>query len=102
MNTKTIRLHCALLALASPLCIAADKGPAAGSFGFNWLRPKSAQCQAVSEALLKRFRRCEHQSGAFGLDDPVYVCRADAGTEYMIFETRSACNENLETMKANE
>jgi len=97
---KPTRITGAFVVLV-PLCIATETGPAVGSFGFNWLRPKSAQCRAISEPLLKRFRRCERQPGAFGRNDPVYVCRIDERTEYMIFETRAICVENLETMKAN-
>lgn len=88
--------------LAAIFPVAAAKGPAAGTFGFDWLRPAAARCQEVSEPLLKRFRQCEYQkTGAFGLSDPVYVCRIDDRSEYMIFETRAACTKNLETMKAN-
>ena len=98
------RAHLAgsVLLLASMPCVATEKAPAAGTFGFDWLRPKSAYCQPISESLLKRFRHCEYRStGAFGLSDPVYVCRINERSEYMIFETRSACANNLETMKAN-
>jgi len=91
----------AILLVVSPLCFAAENAPTTGSFGFNWLRPKSAQCQMISEPLVKQFRRCERQSGAFGLNDPLYVCRIDDRTEYMIFATRSICIQNLDTMKAN-
>ena len=81
---------------------AAEVGrPAAGAFAFDWLRPKSARCEAVSEALRERLRRCDRQPGAFGLSDPVHVCRVDHRTEYLVFETRAACVRNLETMKAN-
>src|SRR5262245_66619752 len=91
-----------VLFLASTLCLAAGQGPASGTFGFDWLRPASARCQEVSEPLLQRFRQCEYQkTGAFGLSDPVYICRINERSEYMIFETRSACANNLETMKAN-
>jgi hypothetical protein len=89
------------LALACASSAVHANRPAAGSFGFDWLRPKSARCEAVSEALLKRFRRCEHRAGAFGLSDPVHLCRVDGRSEYLVFASKAACIENLETMKAN-
>jgi hypothetical protein len=86
----------------STSCLAAAGAPAVGSFGFDWLHPKSARCQPISESLQKRFRRCEYRStGAFGLSDPLHVCRIDERSEYMIFETQAACANNLATMKAN-
>jgi len=93
--------HASVLLLSSPLCANAATIPSVGTFGFDWLRPKSARCQTISEALLKRFSHCERRPGAFGLSDPVYVCRIDEHSEYMIFESESACVNNLETMKAN-
>ena len=92
-------IYGAILLVVSPLCTATENGPAVGSFGFDWLCPRSAQCQAISETLVKRFRRCERQPGAFGLNDPLYVCRIDDRTEYMIFETRSICVQNLERQR---
>ena len=95
-------LSCAsVLLLGFPTCVNAENVPAVGTFGFDWLRPKSARCQTISEPLVKRFRHCERRAGAFGLSDPVYVCRIDERTEYMVFATKSACVNNLETMKAN-
>ena len=90
-----------MLLVVSTQCRAAPATPAAGSFGFDWLRPESARCHTISESLLKRFRRCEYRSGAFGLSDPLHVCRISERSEYMIFETKSACANNLATMKAN-
>ena len=99
-SRRTLLFGCALLAPA--LCLAQTKGPAVGTFGFDWLRPNSARCQPVAEPLLKRFRQCEYRStGAFGLSDPVHVCRVDERSEYMVFATKTACDNNLETMKAN-
>ena len=91
----------ALLA-SSTACLAEPKTPNPGAFGFDWLRPKSARCQALTEAALKRLRKCEYRaSGTFGLADPVFVCRVSERSEYFIYETKAACIRNLETMKAN-
>ena len=91
----------AILVAASPLGTATETSKMVGSFGFNWLRPKTAQCQLISEPLAKRFRRCERQAGAFGLSDPLYACRIDDRTEYVVFATSLVCSENLEAMRAN-
>jgi hypothetical protein len=73
-----------------------------GSVGFDWLKPESARCEAIPESLKKRFSGCEYRSaGAFGLSDPLHVCRVSDRSEYLIFATRVACVNNLETMKAN-
>ena len=94
--------RCALpMLLGAPLYVGAAPAPPAGGFGFDWLRPKAARCQAIPEHLSKRFRRCEQRDGAFGLADRVYVCKLDERSEYLIFETEAACKDNLETMKAN-
>jgi hypothetical protein len=100
MMQRTLR-HASVLLLGSPLCVNAASVPAVGTFGFDWLHPKSARCQTIAKPLLKRFRHCERRAGAFGLSDPVYVCRIDEHSEYMVFETKSACANNLETMKSN-
>lgn len=83
------------------MAIAAERAPPAGAYGFDWLRPKIARCQAISETIRKRVRDCEVRDGAFGLSDRVYVCRVDERSEYLFFENRAACIDNLEAMKAN-
>ncbi len=90
-----------MLMVVAPLSLAADVPPVAGAFGFDWLHPKSARCEPVTQHLVKRLRQCEKRSGAFGLSDPVWVCTVDQRSEYLIFSTRSACADNLEAMKAN-
>ena len=91
----------AALAFSAP-CLAQPKAPIPGAFGFDWLRPNSARCRALTETALKRLRQCEYRdSGTFGLSDPVFACRVSERSEYLIYETRAACIRNLETMKAN-
>ena len=91
----------ASLLVAAPLAAAAATLPPAGTFGFDWLKPETTRCESVSDPLLKRFRRCERQEGAFGLVDRVYVCRVDGRSEYLVFASRTACLRNLDTMRAN-
>jgi hypothetical protein len=91
-----------LVFVVSTLCLADGMGPAVGNFGFDWLRPDWARCEAISEALMEQFLQCEYRSdGAFGLSDPVHACRISEQSEYMIHETERACANNLETMQAN-
>src|SRR4029453_4187048 len=96
------RIVGSVLLTVSTQCLAASTVPVVGSFGFDWLRPNSARCEVISESLRKRFIQCEFRStGAFGLSDPLHVCRVSDRSEYMIFETKSVCVNNLATMKAN-
>lgn len=89
------------LVLVTSAAHAAVVKPPDGGFGFDWLRPKSARCQPIERSLIERFRSCERHDGAFGLSDPVHVCRIDARSEFMIFASRTACARNLEAMHAN-
>ena len=83
------------------MAIAADRPPPAGAYGFDWLRPKTARCEVISGTLRERLRDCEIRDGAFGLSDRVHVCRVDARSEYLFFESRATCVDNLQAMKAN-
>ena len=79
------------LVLVTSVSHAAIVKPPEGGFGFDWLRPKSAKCQPIERSLIARFRTCERHDGAFGLSDPVHVCRIDGRSEFMIFASRTAC-----------
>jgi hypothetical protein len=40
--------------------------PAAGSYGFDWLKnPSLIHCQVVSTQLIKQFKKCEVTDGSF-------------------------------------
>ena len=102
MSSRGAAVIACLAAVVATPCFAQAKGPVAGSFGFDWLRPAAARCEEMSEPLLKRFKQCEYRSdGAFGLSDPLFACRVSERSEYLVFRTRSICANNLETMKAN-
>lgn len=75
--------------------------PATGDFAFDWLRPGTAACRPLTDAMIARFRRCTQEPGAFGLSDPVFVCRIDDRSEYIVFASAAACLRNLDAMKAN-
>ena len=95
---------CTALVSSSSISIAAASLPAEGSYGFDWLKnPDSAQCTAISNALIRKFRKCEVTDGSFG-GDPVQArkCTIDKHSEYMVYESKAACVKSLETEKANE
>ncbi len=72
------------------------------AFGFDWLKPESAKCEQISQSLHNTFGDCLYQSdGAFGLNDPIFKCRINDQSEFLVFEDKSACERNLETMLAN-
>jgi len=90
-----------LVAFPGP-CPAESGLPAIGTFGFDWLHPDSARCEAMTGPARKRFRQCDYQtSGTFGLSDPVHVCRINERSEYLIYASKAACVRNLETMNAH-
>jgi hypothetical protein len=92
-----VTLGALLLSLSQPASATSPDG----GFGFDWLRPKSATCQPIVRSLIARFRACERHDGAFGLSDPVHVCRIDERSEFMVFASRAACSRNLYAMRAN-
>jgi hypothetical protein len=95
-------MKAALLLLALAPAVAAPKGPAPGSYGFDWLRPDAAKCVKLDEASLKGLPACEFKrEGSFGLADPAFACRKSARSEWLVYANKAACERNLETMKAN-
>ena len=95
---------CIALLSSSSYAFAATDMPVEGSYGFDWLKnPNSTQCVAVSKALIKKFRTCEVTDGSFG-GDPVKArkCTIDKHSEYMVYESKAACVNALETEKSNE
>jgi hypothetical protein len=94
------RILIACLAMAA-LPASADT-PAPGAWGFDWLKPDSAKCLALTPAMLKAFAACERRAeGSFGLSDPVLACRKRARSEWLVYASRTACQRNLDTMRAN-
>jgi len=89
------------LALAGSSVVAADF-PVAGAYGFDWLKPRSAQCRRITPEQATKFTACEFaDSGAFGLPLAHHTCRAGKRSEYIVLETLAHCTEALETMRAN-
>jgi hypothetical protein len=87
--------------IAAQVCLAAEPRPAPGAYGFDWLKPDTAACAALKESDIQAFQSCQKHDGAFGLDDPVLVCRKNRRSEYFIYESKKTCVSHLEAMKAN-
>lgn len=94
--------------LLSAPALAADIDSLKGQYTFNWFaNPAKARCAAVDDKQLAIFK-----SAAFTCDlnpvtntasgKPARVC-AESGekSEYLVFETRSDCEEERETQASN-
>ncbi|HET9206343.1 MAG TPA: hypothetical protein VFO28_08920 [Burkholderiaceae bacterium] len=76
--------------------------PIAGAYGFDWLKPKTAQCKRITPEAAAKFRTCEFaDSGAFGLPLAHHTCRAGKHSEVIVLKSLAQCTEALETMRAN-
>ena len=72
-----------------------------GKYGFDWLHPENATCTRVSETEIKTFKMCAPAAtGSFTGKTGHVVCQRKDG-EFLIYETKSRCQEELETMQAN-
>lgn len=87
--------------MAAP-CLSRAKGPTAGSYGFDWLKPSSAVCTRLQPEGISQFRSCNHQTnGTFGLKDPALACRRSEHSEVLIYVDKATCERNLDVMKSN-
>ena len=72
-----------------------------GRYGFDWYHPDNAQCQRIDEQSTTRFLRCEQgTSGSFTARTGYAVCQIKNG-EFLVYETKIRCQEELATMQAN-
>ena len=100
MRTLVIPL---LLIIATSSSLAAPEVPdvpSLGTYGFNWSKPKTAKCRKVTEAQLKQFKTCNRESPGFGGPKPTHACQSNEG-EWIIYSTKSQCEDELGTMNAN-
>ena len=88
------------LLLSASAATAAGHLPPAGSYGFNWLDPKS-QCRKLTDKDLAKVSKCTVTANAFGLDLESHACRVSAHVELIIYKTAPQCQQALETMQAN-
>lgn len=101
MNRNLAMLAAAGLIICTN-ALGADTFAVAGSYGFDWTKPKKARCERVTDTLQKRFKSCEFSaSGAFGLPLAYHSCALAGGGEMLLFRDRRECGEALETMHAN-
>lgn len=78
----------------------------AGTFGFDWLRPKRSRCAKIEGALLAKLQKgyaCgPADSGSASGKPIVATCKAKKGeSEYLLLPTAAACKEERETQLAN-
>ena len=91
------------IAIASLLLAGAAGGapvPKAGNYAFNWLKPDDT-CKALTAKDAAKLTKCEASDNAFGLQSKSLMCKVDAKTELVVYETAAQCQEGLETMQAN-
>lgn len=85
---------------------AAAGGALEGAFAFDWFKPKKSRCTKVEGALLATLKKgyaCGPAESGSASGKPIQaVCRARKGkSEYMLFPTAAACEEERETQLAN-
>jgi len=76
-----------------------------GRFGFDWLKPEKAKCEAITDKAAAAFKSCEYMAkgatGSFSGEADYHKCVAGPHSEIMIYKTKQRCIEELETMQAN-
>lgn len=76
-----------------------------GKYGFDWLKPQSAKCAAITEKTLTGSKSCQYMktgdTGSFTGNADFYTCKVNANSEYMIYKSQARCKEEIETMKSN-
>jgi hypothetical protein len=82
--------------------ITADQLPMVGSYGFNWLKPKTTKCRKIMQSDIRTYKSCETSRPGFGGDiRPTHVCSVDDENEWIIYASNSQCQSEFETMQAN-
>jgi len=97
---------CLCLALGIPTMVsAAAPSEVVGKFGFDWLHPEKAKCQAITANSVTGAKDCkrhkEGDTGSFTGKADFYSCKVSSKIEYMIYDTQARCKDELETMQAN-
>ncbi|HEX5037739.1 MAG TPA: hypothetical protein VFX30_11320 [bacterium] len=76
-----------------------------GLFGFDWFKPESAKCAAVTAEAAAKFKSCSYraagETGSFSGNADYYACQVSEKSELMIYKTKARCSEELEIMKSN-
>ena len=87
------------------ISLAAAPTELVGKFGFDWLHPEKAKCQAITAKNLAGAPTCKHHkegdTGSFTGKADFYSCKVSPKVEYMIYNSQARCTEELETMESN-
>ena len=89
------------LLVATTSAPAAEDRPTPGTWGFDWLQPRTAKCRRLTAADIARFKACDAESPGFGEHRPTHACRISERSEWIVYANRSQCEDELATMKAN-
>lgn len=91
-----------LIAFMCPVVLAREF-PVIDGHGFDWLKPQTTKCRHITKKDKANFKTCDFfaNGNAFGLPSQYHKCKSSAKSEYFIYETRSKCQEAIETMQAN-
>ena len=92
-----------VLLLSAAASVQAADAPKVGAYAFDWLKPETTRCRALSAADVKRIApHCQVGDGhAFGLDDPTHRCQLNELSELFVYATSAQCEREFETMQAN-
>jgi hypothetical protein len=75
-----------------------------GMFGFDWLKPSKAKCEAFKALAIPDPAKCWlGDSNPFGLavEGKWFRCKTSSKVEIFLFPSQKSCQEHLETMQAN-
>lgn len=101
---KTILTLLSLL-VCGPAFGAEKNADVVGRFGFDWLKPEKAKCEAITDKAVAAFKSCEYMAkgatGSFSGEADYHKCSVGPRSEIMIYKTKERCAEELEIMKAN-
>lgn len=70
-------------------------------YGFNWLKPETAECVQITKQLAEKFKDCYvSEESTFTQQKGHIACNICGGT-FLIYDTKIRCIDELETMRAN-
>lgn len=96
------------LAVLVLLVVPASADPPAiqGTFGFDWFKPETSRCAAITGALLTKLTKdyvCARSDTGSSSGVPIVAtCKAKkAKSEFLLFSTRKACVDERDMQLAN-
>jgi len=92
----------------SGLACAADAVPSTnviGKIGFGFGEKLTSRCAPITKKLAQSFDKCEYEKtekSSYAQKNDYYTCDiTKKGDQYVIYQSKERCTEELETMKAN-